>query len=132
MIGSIVTIVNRTTRILKVTKNGLDMSLPPGETHVTSDWVRFAKQQNPVPGTGNPFTLEFESLVGVKGTKDDISPISDDILNALPAERLDRSMLDPKLQRADEQAVRFPTGRVGVHNPSEGMGELLNSDRTGG
>ena len=132
MIGRIVTVINRTSRLLKATKNGVDMSFPPGETHVTSDWVRYIKQQNPVPGTGNPFTLEFDSLFGVKGTRDDVSEIPDAVLNALPVERLDRSMLDAKLQHADTQTVRFPRGRVGVQAPTEGMGELLNSDRTGG
>lgn len=132
MIGRIVTVINRTSRTLKATKDGVDMSFPPGETHVTADWVRFIKQQNPVPGTSNPFTLEFESLFGVKGSKDDCSEISDDILNALPVEKLDRSMLDQKFQHTDTKAVRFPRGRVGVQAPSTGMSELLNTDRTGG
>jgi hypothetical protein len=66
MIGESCIIINRTSKPLEVLQNGVVKVLNPGENHLTTDWIRFAKQQHPRMGTfdegGNG-----EYLVAVKG-----------------------------------------------------------------
>lgn len=66
-VGEPVTIINRTSRSLDVKFNGRTRVLTPGPNVVTSEWVRYAKLQNPRMGTFLPGTLEGEYLVGVEG-----------------------------------------------------------------
>jgi hypothetical protein len=66
MIGEACTIINRTSKPLEVIQNGVVRVLHPGENQLTTDWIRFAKQQHPRMGTfdegGNG-----DYLVAVKG-----------------------------------------------------------------
>lgn len=80
--GSSVTIVNRTDRPLNVRYDGEDITLQPGENPgFPSVAVPYAKNQNPLMGSKNPINpTKFICLVGVKGTKDDCSPIPPEVL----------------------------------------------------
>ena len=85
-----VTLVNRVKRILPCIYDGDHYEITPGEN---VGWpkvmVSFAKNQNPRMGTQDPYVgSKFESLVGVKGTKDPIDPI--DEKKEMAVERLDR------------------------------------------
>jgi hypothetical protein len=111
-----VTLVNRTKAPLKVTFDGQDIPIAPGPNHgFPAIAVRHAKAQNPRMGTQHPFDpTRFESLVGVDGTTDPITPLE----QSDAVELLDRS----KLGGLAEQAVRVPgqpmtawEARAGIH-----------------
>lgn len=72
-----VTIVNRTSRMLKGTHNGRPYDLPPGESQYTLEVARFFRFQNPVMGRGTPledWSTKAEYLVAIKELGDDCSP----------------------------------------------------------
>ena len=101
MIGEILTLINRTSKPLDVTQNGRTIVLKPGRNPVTSDWVRFAKQQHPRMGTFDPSGLQGEYLVAVEG----MDP--EDHCTMIPPgeehksiERFDRSQMDAEAQSA--------------------------------
>jgi hypothetical protein len=77
-----VTLVNRTSRALNVRYDGEDIVLRPGENPgFPKVAIPFAKKQNPLMGSKHPVNpTKFISLVGVKDSKDDCSPIPDDVL----------------------------------------------------
>ena len=88
----VITLVNRTSEPLKFTADGKHEVLQPGENHGFFAWqAYYAKAQNPLFGSENYYTLEFESLVGVKG-EDNCDPIPEDVLIAAldKVERFDR------------------------------------------
>lgn len=86
-----VTLVNRTPYALNVRYDGEDISLKPGENPgFPKVVVEFAKRQNPLKGSQHPTDpRRFICMVGVKGTKDDCSPIAQDVLDAA-AQKLER------------------------------------------
>jgi hypothetical protein len=77
--GSPVVLVNRTQRVLMFVADGQHHQLAPGENYgFNSAQVYFAKAQNPQMGSEDYHTLEYTSLVGVKGAEgDDCSPIDE-------------------------------------------------------
>lgn len=95
-----VTLVNRTSRNLTVRYDGEDSIITPGENPgFPKVAVEFAKRQNPLMGSKHPNDpRKFIILVGVKAAagekqKDDITPISDDVLRTADGklELMDRS-----------------------------------------
>lgn len=74
-----VTLVNRTSKPLTVTFDGQQSTIKPGEnTGFPKVAVQYAKNQNKKRGTekwNDPISGEY--LVGVKGTKDNITPTED-------------------------------------------------------
>lgn len=128
MTGPIVTVFNRTSRRLVVTKDGKETVLEPGINHITQDLVLYAKQQHPMPGTEDPNTLDYESLVSYvadrkKGEKqrDSLEEISDEILALLPKERINRMLLPLDRQNVEETPNVFPRGRLAVEAVTSGM-----------
>jgi len=113
-----VTLINRTKGMLKCTFDGTDIPIKPGKNHgFPAVAVPYAKGQNRVMGSTHPFSPTlFESLVGVEGTKDPITPIeqSDDI------EVFDRS----KLGGLAGQAVRMPGQPVTAWEAREGTKDI--------
>ena len=77
--GDTVTLVNRTSKTLipGVRFDGREYPIEPGENSgFPKAWVPFAKSQNKLLGSQQPFNpTAYISLVGVKDTKDDCSPI---------------------------------------------------------
>ncbi len=129
MVGSIIQIFNRAPFPLICTKGGRDYPIPMGLSHITSDLLRYAKNQNIVPGTEDPNTLITESLISVvapPGVKQpDTEPLDAiplEVLMAMPKERLDRNLLDLAAQAASTQHMSsFPTRRVGIEQPVNSM-----------
>lgn len=77
----LVTLVNRAPINLQATFDGQSATLVPGENMVPKVIVSFAKNQNPVMGSADPYNPHISGgryLVGVKGTKDDIIPLTQD------------------------------------------------------
>ena len=77
-----VTLVNRTSRNLNVRFDGEDITIGPGENPgFPKVAVPYAKKQNPLMGSKHPIDpRRYICLVGVKDTKDDVTPIPDDVL----------------------------------------------------
>jgi hypothetical protein len=127
MIGDNIEIMNRAPWPLTAMKDGRSYKIPVGKSWLRSDVVPYAKAQNPIMGSEDPNGPEFESLIGVvapKGTKqiDAIDPLPKEVIDALPKERINRSLLDPDRQAGvEERKTTFPTRRVSVEAPSEGM-----------
>jgi hypothetical protein len=84
-----VTLINRTKGTLQCTFDGHTYDLVPGENHgFPKVAVPFAKRQNPVMGSEDPYNpIKFNSLVGVKDTSDPVTPIK----QTDAVERIDRS-----------------------------------------
>ncbi len=71
-------VVNRAPIPLTVRFDGQDLILPPGESSIPSVSVRFAKNQNPINGSGdpdNPSITGARYLIGVKGV-DECKPLT--------------------------------------------------------
>lgn len=85
-----VTLINRTSRILAVRYDGEEIELLPGENPgFPAIAVAYAKVQNKLRGSLNPINpYKFICLVGVKGSKDDLSPITDETM-ALADQKLE-------------------------------------------
>lgn len=90
-----VVLVNRTSRVLNVRYDGEDISIQPGENPgFPRVAAPYARNQNPLMGSKHPVNpTRFISLVGVKGTKDDCTPIPDSVMEAADKklEVIDRS-----------------------------------------
>lgn len=90
-----VTLINRTTRNLGVRYDGEDIVIKPGENPgFPKEAVPFARKQNPLMGSRHPVDpRRYTSLVGVKDTKDDCSPIPEAVIRTGEAtlELVDRS-----------------------------------------
>lgn len=127
MTGDIITVFNRAPYALVVMKDGRTVDLPPGKSQITRDLLLYARQQHPLPGSEDPNSLIYESFVSyVAGPgekqRDSLEPVSQDVIDMLPIERINRSLLP--LDRQDGTTTKanfFPRGRVGVEAPSEGM-----------
>lgn len=135
MIGDNVEIMNRAPWPLTVMKDGRSYTIPVGKSWLRADIVSYAKAQNPIMGTDDPNGPEFESLIGIvapKGLKqvDAIDPLPKSVLESMPKERINRALLDADRQAAVETPTRFPKGRVGVEQPSEGMVDGSGSIRS--
>lgn len=126
--GNIVCVVNRTEAPLSYMHDGREHVLQPGENHISSFEVEFARTQNIVMGSENPLNPAFYiSLVGVKG-RDDCSHIvfTKDDKNAVHAmfedgstlpvgiERIDRREFGTELQNVTIERNRIPLRRFEV------------------
>ena len=85
-------LVNRTPDPLSFTADSQSHTLQPGENYGFFLWqAPYAKAQNPLFGSEDFYSLEYESLVGIKGI-DNCEPIPEDALLAAmdKVERFDR------------------------------------------
>lgn len=108
MVGEMCTLVNRTSSPLVVTQNGRQITLKPGDNPITTDWIRFAKQQHPRMGTFDPSGIDGDYLVGVKGV-DDCSMIEPGTEHK-GIDRFDRTQMD-------EDAASAELVRTGITPP---------------
>lgn len=70
-----VTLVNRTSKILKGTWDGRHYDLAPGKHSFPEVQAMKFRDQNPVMGSEDPATLEKRYLIGIEEHSDDCSPI---------------------------------------------------------
>lgn len=76
-----VQLFNRAPEDLRVIFDGQSMVLKPGVNHIPKVAVSYAKNQNPVMGTHNPYDPHVnagQNLVGVIGTKDNVTPLTEE------------------------------------------------------
>lgn len=115
MVGSPIVLVNRTGDVLKFTADGQHFELQPGENYgYVEGHAYFAMAQNPLMGSEDYYTLDFQSLVGVKG-KTDCTPFSDEqLLHAMESiERFDRKASGLRDKVAVKPRHPMPKGRQG-------------------
>lgn len=77
-LNELVTVVNRTSKMLHGTYNGRPYDLAPGESRFSRREAVFFRYQNPVMGRGTPledWSTKAEYLIGIKESGDDCSPI---------------------------------------------------------
>jgi hypothetical protein len=84
-----VTLVNRTSKILTGTWDGKTHNIHPGKNSFPEFMAQKFKDQNPIMGSQDPYSMELQYLVGIEEEGDPTSPVeqSDKI------ELLDRSRL---------------------------------------
>jgi hypothetical protein len=70
-----VTLVNRTSKILNGTWDGRTHNIHPGKNSFPEFMAYKFKDQNPIMGSQDPYSLELQYLCGVEEDGDDISPI---------------------------------------------------------
>lgn len=79
-----VTLINRTSRVLVGRYDGEDIRITPGKNPgFPKVAVQYMKNQNILKGSKHPSDpRKFICLIGVEGTKDDVTPIPDSVLMA--------------------------------------------------
>lgn len=116
-----VTLVNRTSKILNGTWDGKHHNIHPGKNSFPETMANKFKEQNPVMGSQDPYSLELQYLCGIEEDGDDISPIeqSDKIelmdrsklRNAVPVVVVQgEGLFRPNLERTSAPAVETAVG----------------------
>jgi len=75
----LVTLVNRAPVPLTIRFDGQESTIQPGDNQVPKIVIPYAKNQNPIMGSAdaaNPTLSGARYLVGVKGTKDNCTPLT--------------------------------------------------------
>ena len=109
-----VTLVNRAPIDLTVQFDGQCKTLVPGDNIVPSVTVPYAKNQNPIMGSQDPYNPHITGcryLVGVKGTTDDCEPLSQKEWE----EHLDRPCREDELIRFQDRYGNDPKARLVRH-----------------
>lgn len=70
-----VTLVNRTSTVLHGVWDGRHYDMNPGQHTFPEIQALKFKEQNPIMGSEDPYTLQKEYLIGIVEHKDDISPV---------------------------------------------------------
>jgi len=109
-----VTLVNRTSKTLNGTWDGRQYKITPGRHEFPEIQAMKFKEQNPIMGTEDPYTLQKESLIGIVEQGDNIDPIE----QSDKVELLDRHMLP-----ADAHEVTTIKSN-GLYNPRKDQGGL--------
>lgn len=128
MVGDQIVLVNRTKKNLSFMVDGRSYTLKPGKNHgFVESQARFAMAQNPLMGTEDYLTLEYQSLVGIEGVND-CSEIPEEVIEAVKeAERFDLASMAPAARKNRVAvAARLPLkGRVasGISANSNAIGE---------
>jgi hypothetical protein len=90
-----VTLVNRTSKTLKGVWDGRHYDITPGKHSFPEIQAMKFKDQNPILGTRNPFTMINDCLLGIEEQGDDCSPIE----QSEAIELIDRSKLGASEQK---------------------------------
>lgn len=96
-----VTLVNRSSKTLQGTWDGRHYEIAPGQHSFPEIQALKFKDQNPIFGTRDPFTMVNECLIGIVEHGDDCTPIE----QSTATELIDRKRLP-----ADQQKVEVVTG----------------------
>lgn len=87
-----VKLTNRTSQVLNGVWDGRQYAITPGEHSFPEVQAVKFKEQNPIMGSENPYTMQKEYLIGIEELGDDVSPVEQ--TNA--KERWNRGMLQPR------------------------------------
>lgn len=124
--NQLVTVVNRTTKNLEGTFNGVHHDIPPGESRFSYEQALFFRNQNPIMGRSSPledWNVRSEYLIGIKESGDDCSPIEQS--NA--PQRWDSDSINGpgRWEVARSRAPQLP--EVKVQQPKEAGGFYKNN-----
>ena len=100
------TVVNRTARDLNGTWDGRQYIIPPGRSQFPEIQARKFRDQNPIMGSEDPYTLRKKYLLGIEELNDDTSPI----------EQSDKIELSDRSKLPDQTPVTVIQGK-GLFNP---------------
>ena len=113
--GDFVTIINRTSKALEYQMNGRIYELKPGPNERPFEHVRYAKDQNPLMGSADKFSVQIGSLVGHRWEtggktegRDDITPIE---------QSTSKELLDRQGEDVVEIQTRHVVTRGGANRP---------------
>lgn len=106
--AEIVTVVNRTSKVLQGTRNGRHYDIQPGESAFPVNVAEAFRRQNIKMGSENPRTGEVTYLIGIKEHNHDCSPLEQ---AADAVERWDRTQLP-----AMKQNVEVVAGDNGIYS----------------
>src|SRR5882672_10432759 len=109
MSNQYVTLINRTSKVLFGTWNGIQHSIAPGKNSFPDTLAQKFKDQNPIKGTEDPFTLEKQYLLGIEENNDPTTPIE----QSDKVELLDRSKLTGIAGKAE--VVQTSAGGLYAH-----------------
>ena len=70
-----VTLVNRSSKPLNGTWDGRQHTIEPGQHQFPETQALKFKEQNPIMGSEDPYSLQKEYLIGIVEHNDDISPV---------------------------------------------------------
>lgn len=84
-----VTLVNRSSKTLNGTWAGRQREITPGQHQFPLVEALKYKEQNPIMGSEDPYTMQKEYLIGIVENGDDISPVE----QTASIERWNRSKL---------------------------------------
>lgn len=77
----LITVVNRAPIPITARFDGQEIVIPVGESPLPSQTINYAKNQNPIMGSQDPLNPSLSGaryLLGVKGTKDNCTPLTKD------------------------------------------------------
>lgn len=120
-----ITLTNRTPHVLRATYDGQEFVFKPGENHgVPTIVVRFAKAQNPLMGSDDPYNpSDCQFLVGVKEWGDPVAPLKQSNVE----ERINRSLLEGDGAKAVKGPSSKPRrGEVYVNQDTDGVAAAAN------
>jgi len=118
-----VTLINRTSKILKGTWDGRHYDIAPGKHEYPRIQAEKFRDQNPVMGSENPYTLEKQYLIGIEQNGDDCTPLEQS--NAV--ELIDRKVLGEEKDvvvlkghgmYSQRDAAPLPTSNTGFVAPN--------------
>lgn len=101
-----VSLINRTSKPLIGTWNGMRHTIAPGKNSFPEAIAVKFKEQNPILGTLDPYSMDRDYLLGIEEYNDPIDPIEQS--NAV--ELLDRKKMDPIAAKAVE--LKTSVGRL--------------------
>jgi hypothetical protein len=104
-----VTLINRSSKTVVGTWDGRRYQITPGKHSFPEAMAVKFKEQNPVMGSQDPYSLEKDYLLGIEDHNDPITPIEQ---SAKP-ELMNRQKLDPIAQTA--QVMQTNVGGLYAH-----------------
>src|SRR5258708_10008063 len=104
-----VTLINRTAKPLNGTWDGRSYSIGPGKNSFPALMALKFKEQNPIFGSQDPFSMDKQYLLGIVEDNDPITPIE----QSDKVELLDRSKLTGPAGKA--VAVQTSAGGLYAH-----------------
>ena len=127
MVGNPICLVNRTGEDLKFVADGHHHVLKPGDNYgYVEPHAYFAMAQNPLMGSEDYYTLDFQSLVGVKGdpTRPTTPFSTEELIESYDQdERFNREVSGLRVGTKVKARHRPPVGRVaGALDPALGLG----------
>jgi hypothetical protein len=110
-----VSLVNRSSKVLEGTWDGRSYKLTPGKHSFPEAMAVKFKEQNPIMGSLDPYSLDLDYLIGIEEHGDPLTPIE----QSTKAELLDRSKMDSVAALAE--VITTSVGRLYANEKSSAL-----------